>query len=57
MKVKIGDKIYDPEDQPIMFILTDKDKENIRNMLPDNCKYCCYPNSGYTEEEIEEFMK
>jgi len=57
MKVKIGDTIYDAEDQPIMVILSDKDKENISNMLEANTKYCCYPSVGHTEEEIDEFMK
>ena len=34
MKVKIGDKIYDSEQEPIMVILNDADKNNIKNMLP-----------------------
>lgn len=29
MKVKIGDKIYDSENEPIMIIMDDIDKENI----------------------------
>jgi hypothetical protein len=56
MKVKIGDKVYDPEKQPIMIILSEKDKENIANMSETATKYCCFPNKGYTEEEINEFM-
>ena len=56
MKVKIGDKIYDTEVQPIMIILSDKDKENISNMEATT-KYCGYPNEGWSEEEIIEFMK
>jgi hypothetical protein len=58
MKVKIGNKIYDSEDQPIMLILTDFDKNNISNMLETNTKYCSYPaNAGLTVEEIEKFME
>ena len=55
MKVKIGDKIFDPNDQPIMVILTDDDKSNISNMAPKATKYCAFPDS-YSEEEIVEFM-
>lgn len=43
MKVKIGDEIYDSEHQPIMVILTEKDKLNIANMAPTATKYCQYP--------------
>lgn len=57
MKVKIGDKIYDPEEQPIMIILTEQDKKNIQNMLPEVTKYCVYSKDNYTVEEIESFMK
>ena len=56
MKVKIGNTIYDAEDQPVMIILSDEDKENISNMPETNTKYCCFPCSGYTEKEIEDFM-
>lgn len=43
MKVKVGDKIYDGADEPVMIILTAVDKQNIVNMLPDDAKYCVYP--------------
>jgi len=56
MKVKIGDEICDSKDQPIMIILEGKDKENIANMLDTATKYCSYPDSGFTEEEIKKFM-
>lgn len=45
MKVKVGETIYDADMQPIMVILSDEDKINIRNMHPDKDKYCCYPAS------------
>ena len=56
MKIKVGKKIYDSENEPIMVILTEKDKENIFNMFPTATKYCCYPDN-LTEEEIRKFMK
>lgn len=49
MKVKIGNKIYDSEKEPIMLILSDCDKKNISNMHPEADRYASYPegsNSG-----------
>ena len=56
MKVKIGDKIYNAAEQPIMVILSDKDKANIANMKDTAHKYLIYP-SHMTEEQAREFMK
>ena len=56
MQVKVGDKIYDGEDEPVMVILSKEDKKNISNMPSSSSKYCCYPNGGDTSL-IEEFMK
>ena len=56
MKVKIGNKIYDSEKEPIMIILNDSDKKNIANMLPECTKYCSYPNNC-DNEEIVKWMK
>ena len=56
MKIKIGDKIYDAKNEPIMIILDDIDKTNIANMLPTATKYCSYPDEC-TPDEIKEFMK
>lgn len=57
MKVKVGDKIYDPENEPVMVILTEEDKENISNMSSDNSKYCAFPEEGWSEEAISIWMK
>jgi hypothetical protein len=56
MKVKVGEKIYDSEKEPIMLILSESDKENIYNMLPDAKKYCSFPD-GTPVEYVKEFMK
>jgi hypothetical protein len=56
MKVKVGDKIYDSSVEPVMVILTDQDKENIANMLPECQKYCGFPDT-IPSEEIKEWMK
>jgi hypothetical protein len=55
MKVKIGKKVYDPNDQPIMIILTKKDKENIANMDPTATRYCSYPDT-MDPEKIKKWM-
>lgn len=56
MKIKIGNKVYDGENEPIMVILTDADKKNITNMLPECTKYCQYPEDGFDEKEIDKWM-
>jgi hypothetical protein len=56
MKVKIGTRIYDANDQPIMLILDQQDKANITNMAPEATKYCAYPEN-FDETEIKTWMK
>ena len=56
MKVKIGDQVYDSNEQPILLILSDQDKENITNMHPDAHKFCSFPE-GSDEDAILEFIK
>jgi hypothetical protein len=56
VKVKVGDTIYDAEDQPIMVILTERDKQNIANMRPDATKYCEFKTSEFTDDEIDIWM-
>lgn len=53
MKVKIGNKIYDSETEPVMVILSDGDKKNIENMLPHCTKYCSYPDIIGNDEIIK----
>ena len=55
MKVKVGNKIYSDEDQPIMIILTNQDKAFISTM-GEQTKYCCYPQNISTEK-IKKFME
>lgn len=56
MKVKVGNKIYNGEIEPVMVILTEQDKLNIKNMLPHCTKYCMFPDS-FDLEYINKFMK
>jgi|TARA_R110000851_G_scaffold292761_1_gene447302 hypothetical protein len=50
MKIKIGTKIYDAEKEPIMLILTDQDKSNIKNMLPECSKFVIFPDNCDKQE-------
>lgn len=54
MKVKVGNKIYDSENEPVMIILSDGDKKNIANMLPHCTKYCSFPDKY--KENIDRWM-
>ena len=58
LKVKIGDKIYDSADEPIMIILGEDDKHNIENMLEDCSTYMSYPDGIFeTDEDAFKWMK
>lgn len=56
MKVKIGNKIYDSNKEPIMVLLTEYNKIDISNMGEDDFEYCEFPDE-MTKEEVMEFMK
>ena len=56
MKVKIGKKIYDSNEEPIMLILDGTDKQNISQMTGEATKYCSFPDN-HPLEEITQFMK
>ena len=55
MKVKIGTTIYDSAKEPIMLILNNQDKENIKNMHPSATKFCSYPDK-MDKTEIKKYM-
>ena len=57
MRIKVGDTWYNGKDVPVMIELSESDKTNIANMLQSATKYCDYPNTGYTIEDIGEFME
>lgn len=63
MKIKIGDKIYDAETEPIMIIFnTDAERKQVASdisLMEDHGgvrKYIAYPK-GYSPEEIRTFMR
>jgi hypothetical protein len=58
MKVKVGHKIHDGAKEPVMVILTEQDKENIRNMSERDTKYCEYPEEKcWTNNDYEMIKK
>lgn len=60
MKVKVGNKIYDGDKEPVMVILTAKDKRNIADMPLGNQHYCQYPDLDLwtkdNHKKIKEWM-
>lgn len=57
MQVKIGDKMFDSKEQPIMVVLSEADKRNIMNMNDDAKKYASFPENFGTPEEMRAWMK
>ena len=55
MKVKIGDRVYDSEIEPVMVILSDADKACIQAMAGSALRYCSFP-AGMSAEAIEAWM-
>ena len=55
MKVKVGNTIYDGEKEPVMVILSNKDRENIQKMHSDATKYCSFPD-GWDKNLVEKWM-
>jgi hypothetical protein len=58
MKVKVGDKVYDSLNEPIMLILNDKDKEKISGMVEVEMlnQYCVHPDF-MKKAEVIRFIK
>lgn len=56
MKICFKNKVIDGDKQPIAIILTDRDKDLINHMSPDDHMYCCYPQTDWTEEQIKNWM-
>lgn len=55
MIVKIGNKIFDSKNQPIMVILQDDDIKNIYKLNNNEYRYFIYEGK-MSEEEIKNFM-
>jgi hypothetical protein len=55
VKVKVGDTVYDGADEPVMAILSEKDKANIASMAKEHHRYCSFPPE-MDREEVEAWM-
>jgi hypothetical protein len=55
MIIKIGNKIFDSKNHPIMVILQDDDIKNIYKIKGNEYRYFIYEGS-MSEEDIENFM-
>lgn len=53
--VKIGNKIFDSREEPILLILSEEEKGHIANMSPDAHQYCQFPDTA-DPEKIREWM-
>ena len=45
MKVVIGEEVFDARDVPIVIVMDEDDKKNLRNMDSKANKYCAYPDA------------
>jgi len=55
MRVKIGDKVYNSDDEPIMVMLSDQEKQLISDMPKHLHKFLVYPDS-MSIEDAQGFM-
>lgn len=44
MKIKIRDKIYDSEKEPIILALSKEERDQINSMSPEDNKFIAYPD-------------
>lgn len=44
MKVKVGNFVYDGENEPVMIIVSKGERQQIADMAPELTKYCVYPD-------------
>ncbi len=51
MKVKVGDKIYSSDDQPLMVVFEDNDKTNVQNTEEACHKYASAPKGYFSSEQ------
>jgi hypothetical protein len=61
MKIKVGDKIIDANEEPIMLIFENEMEklavgQHLINMIEGARRYCMFP-LGMDEDKVREFMK
>lgn len=55
MLVRVGNRIYNPEREPVTLILSEADKANIAAMHPDCYRYTAFPEH-LSKEDLNTFM-
>lgn len=56
MRIKIGDKIYHGEDEPIMVLLEQNDLDLLTQQPQAFRLLCMYPSDKYEPEDILQWM-
>lgn len=56
MKVKVGDKIYDGEIEPVMVIFAKEELVIIKNMDPDSNTYASFPDDFGDQDKMYDWM-
>lgn len=56
MQVKVGDRYYDSEEEPIMVILTEKEKNDVVSMVGTKYTKMCKAPAEYGDAEFKQFM-
>lgn len=56
MKVKIKDKLYDSEKEPILVIVSPYERLLIQSMAPAETKFCVFPD-GMADDRVTMFME
>jgi len=57
MRVKIGETIYDSNEQPVMIILSPTEKRQIAHMGPMDTKYCVYRAWTADADALKKWME
>jgi len=64
MKIKIGNKIYNSDNEPIMLIMTPKEKKHLNKNfieIKEAKKFCIYPDTKHWNDndykKIKEWME
>jgi hypothetical protein len=56
MMVKVGNKTYNSEQEPLMIIFEESEKEMVSQMRKTDKKFCVHPES-MTQDEVFKFMR
>jgi len=57
MKVKVGDKWYDANIEPILIVVSKLERQQISDMADDSKGYYCQCHDDVPVEEVYKFME